>query len=353
LKTETKPVAGVTLGDPAGIGPEVAVRAALHARVRRFCRPVLLGDVRIVRKVLEGLKIYLDLRTLESPEEIQSIKHKKRTARLCVLDLGKADPGKIQVGQISPQAGQAAYDWVMTGTGLAMDGIIDCLVTAPLNKEAVIKSGVEGFQGHTEVLARISKAPRHAMMLAGGGLRVVLVTTHVAIKEVSEKLSQQLILDKIELTHEFLGNQGIPMPRIAVAALNPHGGEHGVFGNEEGRIIEPAIKEAAQKGIPVIGPLPADTLFARHKREPFDAIVVMYHDQGLIPLKLLSFGKGVNVTLGLPFVRTSPDHGTAFDLAGKGMSDPRSMIEALCLAGTLAQRGYGRHSDANKNAEGE
>ena len=338
MKKRTKPLLGVTLGDPAGIGPEVALRAATTPRVRRAAKVVLLGDTRIVARACEAVDCDWPVEVFPRDADIRTGAGRVRGRRLAVLDLGGVDPKRIRLGRLSALAGRAAYQWVVAGAQRALAGEIDGLVTAPLNKEAVLRAGVKGFQGHTELLAKMGNTRRFAMMLAGGNLRVVLVTTHVAVKKVSRILSPPLILEKIELTREYLIRLGIPKPRIAVAALNPHGGEGGAFGDEEKQCIRPAVTRARRKGITVVGPLPADTLFAQHVRRPFDAVVVMYHDQGLIPLKLLSFGKGVNITLGLPFVRTSPDHGTAFELAGTAAADPGSMIEAVLTAAALVSR---------------
>lgn len=335
MTKRSKPIIGITLGDPAGIGPEIAVQAATSPKVRRCCRPVLLGDARVVERAARTVGCEWRIVLLGPGWEIRQTLPEIQGRRLAVLELGGANPKQISSGRLSARAGRAAYEWVAAGARLALTGSIDALVTAPLNKKAVARSGVKGFQGHTEMLAELSGTRRFAMMLAGGNLRVVLVTTHVALSRVAKTLSAKAVCEKIELTHEFLRRIGKRRPRIAVAALNPHAGEGGLLGDKEQRVIRPAIARAKRKGITVLGPLPADTLFARHLKEPYDAIVVMYHDQGLIPLKMLSFGKGVNITLGLPFVRTSPDHGTAFDLAGMGAADPGSMIEAVCTAARL------------------
>lgn len=332
MTKRSKPIIGITLGDPSGIGPEISVRAAISAKVRRLCQPVLLGDARIVERAAAAIGCEWPIVLIGPGWEIRESVPKIRGRRLVVLELGGANPRQVPPGRLSKRAGRAAYEWVAAGARLALVGSIDALVTAPLSKQAVVRSGVRRFQGHTEMLAEIAGTRRFAMMLAGGNLRVVLVTTHVAMSKVAKALTAQSVCEKIELTREFLTRMGNAQPRIAVAAFNPHAGEGGVLGDKERKVIGPAVARAKRKGIPVVGPLPADTLFAQHLKDPYDAIVVMYHDQGLIPLKMLSFGKGVNITLGLPFVRTSPDHGTAFDLAGKGVADPGSMIEAVCTA---------------------
>ncbi len=333
MRRSRKPLLGITLGDPSGVGPEVAYLAAIAPEVRRVCRPLLIGDEQIVRRTQEALNHPGPVEAIDEVEELSGVSAKD----VAVLHYPVRNPAGLPYGKLSARAGRAAYDWVVAGALLAIQKEIDGLVTAPLNKEAVLRAGIRGFQGHTELLAQLSKTKRFAMMLAGGTLRVVLVTTHAAIENVASLLTPVKVLEKIVLTNAYLNQIGIKRPHIAVAALNPHAGEGGAFGNQEARIIRPAISRAKRRGIHVSGPYPADTLFARHLREPYDAVVVMYHDQGLIPLKLLAFGKGVNITLGLPFVRTSPDHGTAFELAGTGQADPGSMIEAVLQAARMAK----------------
>ncbi|MDP8236117.1 MAG: 4-hydroxythreonine-4-phosphate dehydrogenase PdxA [Candidatus Erginobacter occultus] len=238
-------------------------------------------------------------------------------------------------GKIDPAWARAAMEAVARGVELVMDGTADGLVTAPLNKEGIRRAGYP-FQGHTDYLASLTGGADCRMMLSGGGIRVVLATVHVPLKEVSGLLSREGIVRTILLAREAMVRFGIARPRIAVAGLNPHAGEGGLFGNEEDKLISPAVAECRGQGMDVSGPLPPDTLFYQLARGRFDVAVVMYHDQGLIPLKMVAFETGVNITLGLPIVRTSPDHGTAYDIAGQGIADPASMIEALKVASRLA-----------------
>jgi len=286
------PRVAITCGDPAGIGPEIAHKAASDARVTTVCEPVLYGPER-------GL-----LRA-------------------------------IRPGELSVDAGRAAHDAIVRAVRDAMDGKVAAMATAPINKEAFALAGLR-WRGHTELLQELTGAPRVAMMFYAEELCVVLATVHVALKDVPARLTAASLRDAIELSAEWLPRFGFSSPRLALAGLNPHAGEHGVIGDEEQQVLEPVAAECRARGIDVTGPLPADTVFVRAARGEFDAVVACYHDQGLIPVKLLAFGKAVNVTLGLPIIRTSVDHGTAFDIAGKGVADPGSMIEAVLLAAKLA-----------------
>ena len=284
------PRVAVTIGDPAGIGPEVAAKAAASPRVLEVCTPVIYG------------RIYT--------------------------------PG-VQTGVLSAEAGRAAYAAIRAAVDDAMSGAVDAIATAPINKEAFALAGLP-WHGHTELLAHLTGAPSVAMMFHADALRVVLATIHEPLAAVPRLLTREVVEGVIRLTARELPRFGFPAPRLAVCGLNPHAGEGGVLGDEEQRIIGPAIAACAADGIDVQGPFPADTLFVRASRGAFDAVVACYHDQGLIPVKLLAFGTSVNVTLGLPIIRTSVDHGTAFDIAGRNAADPGSMIAAVRLAATLA-----------------
>jgi 4-hydroxythreonine-4-phosphate dehydrogenase len=285
------PRVAITVGDPAGIGPEVGEKAAADPRVTAVCEPVLyVPDRSTIRQV--------------------------------------------RPGQLSAEAGQAAHDVIVRAVRDALDGTVAAIATAPINKEAFALAGLR-WHGHTELLRELTGAPRVAMMFHAEALRVVLATVHIPLGEVPAALTPARLRDTIELAAEWLPRFGFASPRLALAGLNPHAGEHGVLGADERRVLEPVAAECRAHGIDVTGPLPADTVFVRAVRGEFDAVIACYHDQGLIPVKLLAFGKAVNVTLGLPIVRTSVDHGTAFDIAGKGIADPSSMIEAVLLAAKL------------------
>lgn len=316
---------GITMGDPAGIGPEIILKALKTLGTQNT---VIIGSNSIIER--EKQKFHTDWEGE-------------------IIDCVKLESDIIKYGETSKSAGAAAYQSILEGYKLITSGKIDALVTAPICKESLALGGVK-HTGHTELLAELSKTKRFAMMLVGKSLtavpdpdgvvsgrgrqvlRVTLVTIHIPLKKVSAELTSAKILEKIELTQDFLIKYlNITQPKIGVCALNPHGGE-GLFGDEEKKIIIPAIEKAKNKGILAMGPYPADTLFAKND---FDAVIAMYHDQGLIPLKLNDFDTGVNITLGLPFIRTSPCHGTAFDIAGKGIANPGSMIQAIKLAREL------------------
>jgi 4-hydroxythreonine-4-phosphate dehydrogenase len=284
------PRVAITVGDPAGIGPEVAAKAAADARVTASCEPILY-----------------------SPPAAET----------------------FPPGTLSGAAGRAAYDSIVRAVADARAGAVDAIATAPVNKEAFRLAGLP-WHGHTDLLAHLTGSSHVAMMFYSEALRVVLATVHIALAEVPRALTRGSLEATIDLTAGELPRFGIARPRIAVAGLNPHAGEHGLFGREEETAIRPAIAACRARGVDVDGPFPGDTIFVRARRGDFDAVVACYHDQGLIPVKLVAFGQAVNVTLGLPIIRTSVDHGTAFDIAGKGVADPQSMIAAVLLAARLA-----------------
>lgn len=303
------------MGDAAGVGPEVVVKALASGVFRSSPAPLIVGAEPVFRPLLDRFSLRPPAFRLVEPAGL---------------------PGRLpEAGKVDPAWGRAAMLCLDEAVRLIGAGEASALVTAPLSKEGIHRAGYP-FQGHTDYLAHLTGSPRHAMMLVGGTIRVILSTVHIALKDVSAALSVEGIAEKIRLAHEYLPAFGFPRPRIAVAGLNPHAGEGGAFGREEIEIISPAAEICRKEGIEVSGPLPPDTLFHRLHRGEFDAAVTMYHDQGLIPLKMLAFEEGVNITLGLPFVRTSPDHGTAYDIAGWGKADPRSLIAAIRLAERLA-----------------
>ncbi len=287
-----KPRIALTVGDPAGIGPEIVAKAAADPRVREACEPI----------VFEG-----------------------------------APTAQVTMGHISPEAGRAAYDTIVRAVQAARNGEVDAMATAPVNKTSFARAGLP-WKGHTDLLAHLCNTSRVAMMFHAPELKVVLMTVHVPLKDVPQLLTRKVVDSTIQLTHESLPQFGIERPRLAVAGLNPHAGESGVLGDEDAAVLAPAIEAARENGIDVTGPLPADTVFVRASRGEFDCVLACYHDQGLIPVKLLAFGHAVNVTIGLPIIRTSVDHGTAFDIAGRDVADPQSMIEAVLLAARLAAR---------------
>jgi 4-hydroxythreonine-4-phosphate dehydrogenase len=284
------PRVAITAGDPAGIGPEIAARAAVDARVLAVCEPVVYA------------------------------------------------PGAVfSPGVLSADAGRAAYDVVVRAVDDARRGTVDAIATAPVNKEAFRLAGLP-WHGHTDLLAHLTGARHVAMMFDSDVLRVVLATIHIPLADVPRALTAASLEATIALTARELPRFGVALPRIAVAGLNPHAGEHGLFGHEEETAIVPAIRACCERGIEVSGPFPGDTVFVRARNGEFDVVVACYHDQGLIPVKLVAFGRAVNVTLGLPIIRTSVDHGTAFGIAGRGVADPESMIAAVLLAARLAKQ---------------
>ena len=289
-----KPRIAITVGDPAGIGPEIALRAAAAADVTAVCEPVLYGP--------------------SSDHELAAF------AR----------------GRVSAAAGRAAYDAIVRAVTDAREGRVAAIATAPVNKAAFAAAGLP-WKGHTDLLAHLTGAPRGVMMFYSESLRVILATVHVPLSDVPAAITQPLIEELVDLAARELPRFGLPAARIAVAGLNPHAGEGGLLGAEDEAVLRPAVNACAGRGIAVSGPFPADTIFVRAMRGEFDLVIACYHDQGLIPVKMAAFGKAVNVTLGLPIVRTSVDHGTAFDIAGTGAADPSSMIEAVRLAARLAE----------------
>jgi 4-phospho-D-threonate 3-dehydrogenase / 4-phospho-D-erythronate 3-dehydrogenase len=333
LERVTRPLLGITMGDPAGIGPEVVAKALALAKVRGLCRPLVIGSFPVMQQTVKSLKLKMNVIRVEGHEALTP-----RGNHLAVLDPLDHPLGRFPRGVAAPETGEASVLFIKKAVELAQLGCIDGVVTAPINKEAINMAGCH-FPGHTELLADLTKAQESGMMIVGGPLRIMFVTTHVAIKDLPALLTQAKIEKAIRLAHLALRDLfGIKKPRIGVAALNPHAGEHGLFGDEETRVILPAARSAQAHGICASDPLPADTLFGKAARGDYDGVVALYHDQGLIPLKLVAFGTCVNLTVGLPIIRTSVDHGTAFDIVGKGIADPGSLVEAITLAATLVAR---------------
>jgi len=329
--TGSKPLVLVTMGDPAGIGPEVALKAALAPRVRRALRPVLLAAPSIVRRTAKRLGLPVTARILQRPEG-----GGRGRGVIDVLPI-QAECPRFRMGRACPDLGPMVLAMLRQAADLAMAGHVDAVTTAPICKEAVEPSW-PGFAGHTEYMAEITGAREFCMMLSSDRLRVTFVTTHCAIRWVTKYLTAKRLRSVVRLTHAAMKNLGIARPRVAVAALNPHAGESGLFGDEEQRVIGPTVRALRRRLPNLTGPHPADVLFHAAYRGHHDAVVCMYHDQGHVPLKMIAFDQGVNTTLGLPIVRTSPDHGTAFDIAGKGIANPGSMEAALLMAAGLARR---------------
>jgi 4-phospho-D-threonate 3-dehydrogenase / 4-phospho-D-erythronate 3-dehydrogenase len=320
-----KPKIGITMGDPAGIGPEIVVKALKSGEIRRKCIPVIFGSYEIIYRTAKKYAKNLKITKIESLDEIEE-------SKINLFDCTSINPKQIKIGEINYPSGKMAVEAVLACAKACSNKKIDAMVTAPLSKKGMHLAGYN-FPGHTELLANLTKSKNYAMMFVSDKLKVILVTTHLPLSEVSRHLSVGLILEKIKLVDFSLKSIfKVKKPKIGVCALNPHAGENGIFGKEEMQIILPAIDLARKKKIEVLGPYPADSMFSPKISARFDCILAMYHDQGLIPLKLWGVGNAVNLTLGLPFIRTSPDRGTALDIAGKGIADPRGMTKALELA---------------------
>jgi 4-phospho-D-threonate 3-dehydrogenase / 4-phospho-D-erythronate 3-dehydrogenase len=332
MKNYSLPIVGITMGDPAGVGPEIIVKSLGHSDLYAICRPLVIGDARRLREA--GQIIDSKLR-VNAVDPASSANFKFGTIDCIDLNL---IPAGFSWGQVSPVCGDAAYQYIARAVALAKAGEIDAICTAPLNKEA-LQAGGHLFPGHTEILAHLTDTPEVSMMLSTPKLKVIHVTTHIGLIDAIAKIEPGLVERTIARAQETLTRSGVERPRIGVCGINPHAGEHGLFGRgEEGSKIEPAVRACQARGWNVQGPLPADTLFYRASRGDFDIVVAMYHDQGHGPVKVLGIEAGVNITVGLPVIRTSVDHGTAFDIAGTGKADERSLLVALRQAADLAPR---------------
>jgi len=327
-----KPIVGITMGDPVGVGPELVCRALASPELYRFCRPVVFGDAGVLAAAQKIAACGREIAEIQDPEAASC-----GPERINVLSISRLKPGEFRWAQPSSATGQAMIDYITAGIDQALEGTIAALATGPINKTAMKMAG-SPFHGHTELLAHRSSAAGYAMMMAGPRLRVVPATIHVPIQKVPQLIDKDLLLSTLEIMDHGLKERfGIRRPRIAVAGLNPHAGESGMFGDEETAVIEPAVSCAVNAGLDVVGPLPPDTLFYYAVDGPWGASLCMYHDQGLIPFKMIHFSDGVNTTLGLPIIRTSVDHGTAYDIAGTGKADAGSFIAAIRMAAFQAE----------------
>jgi 4-hydroxythreonine-4-phosphate dehydrogenase len=317
----------ITMGDPGGIGPEVIVKALYHREVRNCCSPVVVGNETVIKKALELTKLPLEVKA------VSGLSVSAPSGRIVeVLDIGSRSPFR-KIGP-SSNAGTTAVSCVRKAVELALKSEVKAVVTAPVSKESLKMAGYK-WPGHTELLAELTRTKDFAMMFVSDKFKIILCTIHIPLKDVPKKISEKLVLKTIMLAKKGAGLLGIRNPSVAVAGLNPHAGESGIMGQEEIKSVVPAIKRARRRGIRVSGPYPPDVVFHRAYCGEFDMIVCMYHDQGLIPFKMIAFDTGVNVTVGLPIIRTSPDHGTGFDIAWKNRANPASMIEAIKLAAKL------------------
>jgi len=333
--SQARPFLALTMGDPAGIGPEVLVKALAQHSIWRVCRPIVVGSLPIMKRTAAALKIPIKPVTISGHDDSRETKVFKR-GTLPIFDPFVQPLKRFRQGEPSVISGAAAVQCIETAVEWANMGCVRGIVTAPINKKAIQLAG-HAFPGHTEMLASLTGSKEVGMMILGGPLKILFATTHLAIRDLSPAITKDRVARAIRLAHQGLRSFfDIRHPRIGVAGLNPHAGEAGLFGQEETRVITPAVKQAQASRIRCSGPHPADTLFGKAMRGEYDGIVAMYHDQGLVALKTVAFGHCVNLTVGLPFIRTSVDHGTAYDIVGKGKADPSSLIEAINLAARLA-----------------
>lgn len=336
-----KPVLGITIGDPAGVGPEISVMALSNSEVYSYCKPVLIGDARVVENACRITDLNLSLNIVTDVDNAQ-FNH----GTIDIFHFENIDLSEFEFGKVSSNAGASAFDYIHYAIQLAMNGSINAVVTGPINKESLNLAGYN-YSGHTEIFAQYTNTKRQAMLLIDEELRIVHVSTHVSLKEACNLVKKDRIIEVIELLNNACIQFGIDKPKIGVAGLNPHASDGGLFGDEEVKEIIPAVSESVKRGYNVTGPLSPDILFSQAKAGLFDGCVAMYHDQGHIPFKLSGFewdkGKekiksvrGVNITLGLPIIRTSVDHGTAFEIAGQGIASPDAMLMAIKYAAQLA-----------------
>lgn len=337
-----KPIIGITMGDPAGIGPEIAVKALMHDAVWQQCHPLIVGDAQVIQQAVPFARAKMNVRSIANCAEARFTRNV-----IDVYDLKNVDLSRFKLGEVSAMAGNAAFESVRTAIELARSGAIDATVTAPIHKEALVLAG-HHFPGHTEIFAHFTGCKDVTMMLAAGNFRVVHVSTHVSLRQACDAVTRERVFKVIELAHNGCRQLGIDNPKIGVAGLNPHASDGGLFGSEERDHIIPAIEAARARGMNVEGPQPADTFFAKAASGVYDICVAMYHDQGHIPVKMRGFTfdvatmtwtsvNGINVSLGLPIIRASVDHGTAFDQAGKGTASEASLLDAIDYAVKMAR----------------
>jgi 4-hydroxythreonine-4-phosphate dehydrogenase len=337
LTNEFKPIIAITMGDAAGIGAEITDKTLAKKEIYNLCNPIVVGDLNTLKDHMKVAKVELEFNSIEKVSDAGF-----NFGIVDVIDLKNIELEKLVMGRPQEMAGKASFEYVKKAVELALDGKVHAIVTAPLNKEAMNMAGIK-YAGHTEILADLTKTKDYAMMLAAGNFRVIHVSTHVSMREACDLVKKNRVLRVIQLANEVLLNLGIKEPKIVVSGLNPHAGESGLFGKEEIEEVEPAMEEAKKLGINVVGLYPPDTVFLRASKGEFDIVIAMYHDQGHIPIKMAGFELGINVTVGLPIIRSSVDHGTAYRRAGLrlGTGDPTSLIEALKFAAQMAKGKFG------------
>jgi 4-hydroxythreonine-4-phosphate dehydrogenase len=337
-----KPIIGITMGDPASIGPEIAVKALLTEKIHAVCRPLIVGDAGVFNDIINRLKLPATVNAITKVADAAF-----QPGTIDVFDLKNVDISKLQFGEISAMAGGASFEAVKRVIELALAGDVDATVTGPINKKSINEAG-HHFAGHTEIYAHYTGTKKYAMLLVEENMRVIHVSTHVSLREACDLVKKDRIIQVIELLHNGILQLGATNTKIGVAGLNPHAGDSGLFGTEDDGEIKPAVEEARKMGYDVDGPVPADTLFSKAATGTYGGVVAMYHDQGHIPFKLTGFKwnadkkqmdsvKGVNITMGLPIIRTSVDHGTAFEIAGKGIASPDAMVLAIEAAVQLSK----------------
>jgi 4-phospho-D-threonate 3-dehydrogenase / 4-phospho-D-erythronate 3-dehydrogenase len=337
-----KPIVGITMGDPASIGPEIAIKALLNQKIHDICRPLLVGDANVFDDIIKRLSLEATVNRVRDVKEAQF-----KPGVVDVFDLHNVDMNQLVFGEISAMAGHASFEAITKVISLAMAGEIDATVTGPINKKSINEAG-HHFAGHTEIYAHFTNTSKYAMLLVEDHLRVIHVSTHVSLRQACDLVKKDRILEVIDLLHNGLKQLGEKNLKIGIAGLNPHAGDSGLFGTEDDLEILPAVEEAKRRGYQVEGPVPPDTLFAKAATGTYGGVVAMYHDQGHIPFKLSGFKwnaekkqmdsvKGVNITMGLPIIRTSVDHGTAFEIAGKGVASPDAMVLAIESAVQLSK----------------
>ncbi|MGB9812331.1 MAG: 4-hydroxythreonine-4-phosphate dehydrogenase PdxA [Thermovenabulum sp.] len=319
---------GITMGDPAGIGPEIIVKALNNNEVEKL-KIVIFGSKNIIEHYINLCNINREINIIKNLDEFKD-------GAINIYPVNNLSIGEFIIGKINPICGKASFEYIHTAVQFALEKKLSAVITAPINKASLNQAGYH-YNGHTELIADLTKAQKYSMVLTNGRLNVIHVTTHVALKNVSSYIKKDKILEVIHLAEEAGKLLGKTIPKIGVSALNPHGGEAGLFGDEEINEIIPAICEANKEGINVVGPIPADVIFLKALKGEYDVVVAMYHDQGHIPIKLFGLENGVNFTVGLPIIRTSVDHGTAFDIAGKGIANEKSLVEAIKLADKIVK----------------
>lgn len=327
----TRPIVGVTMGDAAGIGPEIVLKSfSHHPELFSLCRPLAIGSAEVMRFYDQQLGTNVQMNVISSPQDASY-----EEGKLDVLDLGLVNVSKLKISVVNPELGRAAVIYTQEAGRMAMSGTIDAIVSAPLNKEAMRAAGYP-FEGATQILGELTGSKRYGMILIFGQLRIMMLTTHVSLRKACDAVTREKVLSMIELADESLKTFGIPQPRIAVAGLNPHSGEGGLFGTEEQTGSIPAINDAKAKGINAIGPVPADVVFLKARDGQYDLVLAMFHDQANMASKLLGFGEVVTLLAGLPIIRTSVGHGTAFDIAGKGIANESNLTCAIKSAAEFA-----------------